>query len=123
MTGAAKLSLASFAALQVGDLQPWMDESFLYNIFVATNQLVSVKLIRNRATGASEGAATSKVASGVSSAQCSQMQPLSCSNGRHGRSDEVAVVPQRRMNGWVGLFSFPLPSLPFRICLLGVPHP
>ncbi|PSC74511.1 polyadenylate-binding RBP47B isoform A [Micractinium conductrix] len=32
-----------------------MDESFLYNIFVATNQLVSVKLIRNRATGASEG--------------------------------------------------------------------
>ena len=33
-----------------------MDESFLYNIFVGTNQLVSVKLIRNRATGASEGA-------------------------------------------------------------------
>lgn len=23
---------------QVGDLQPWMDESFLYNIFVGTNQ-------------------------------------------------------------------------------------
>ena len=44
------------ACLQVGDLQPWMDESFLYNIFVGTNQLVSVKLIRNRATGASEGA-------------------------------------------------------------------
>lgn len=41
---------------QVGDLQPWMDESFLYNIFVSTNQLVSVKLIRNRATGQSEGA-------------------------------------------------------------------
>ena len=33
-----------------------MDESFLYNIFVSTNQLVSVKLIRNRATGQSEGA-------------------------------------------------------------------
>ncbi len=93
--------------VQVGDLQPWMDESFLYNIFVGTNQarwqavmnmtcvrirlswvpwpflfqlqvvwrflsegsahlsaktlyaalqLVSVKLIRNRATGQSEGA-------------------------------------------------------------------
>lgn len=33
-----------------------MDESFLYNIFVSTQQLVSVKLIRNRATGQSEGA-------------------------------------------------------------------
>lgn len=42
-------------SLWVGDLQPWMDESFLYNIFVSTNQLVSVKLIRNRATGQSEG--------------------------------------------------------------------
>lgn len=42
-------------SLWVGDLQPWMDESFLYNIFVGTNQLVSVKLIRNRATGQSEG--------------------------------------------------------------------
>lgn len=42
-------------SLWVGDLQPWMDESFLYNIFVSTNQLVSVKLIRNRATGSSEG--------------------------------------------------------------------
>ena len=48
---------ASLVHHQVGDLQPWMDESFLYNIFVGTNQLVSVKLIRNRATGASEGAA------------------------------------------------------------------
>lgn len=42
-------------SLWVGDLPPWADESFLYNIFVSTNQLVSVKLIRNRATGASEG--------------------------------------------------------------------
>lgn len=48
--------LPCFLLLQVGDLQPWMDESFLYNIFVSTNQLVSVKLIRNRATGQSEGA-------------------------------------------------------------------
>ncbi|KAL4854055.1 Polyadenylate-binding protein RBP45 [Chlorella vulgaris] len=46
---------AASHSLWVGDLAPWMDESFLYNIFVSTNQLVSVKLIRNRATGASEG--------------------------------------------------------------------
>ena len=40
-------------SLWIGDLAPWMDEAFLFNLFVGTNQLVSVKLIRNRATGAS----------------------------------------------------------------------
>lgn len=42
-------------SLWLGDLAPWIDEGFLYNIFVATSQLVSVKLIRNRTTGVSEG--------------------------------------------------------------------
>ena len=42
-------------SLWLGDLAAWIDEAFLYNVFVGTNQLVSVKLIRNRATGASEG--------------------------------------------------------------------
>ncbi|GAB4813815.1 hypothetical protein N2152v2_000861 [Parachlorella kessleri] len=42
-------------SLWLGDLAPWMDEAFLFNLFVGTGQLVSVKLIRNRATGASEG--------------------------------------------------------------------
>lgn len=42
-------------SLWIGDLAPWIDEGFLFNQFVGTNQLVSVKLIRNRATGASEG--------------------------------------------------------------------
>lgn len=42
-------------SLWLGDLAPWIDENFLVGLFVGTNQLVSVKLIRNRATGSSEG--------------------------------------------------------------------
>lgn len=42
-------------SLWLGDLPQWIDEAFLLGIFAGTNQLVSVKLIRNRATGASEG--------------------------------------------------------------------
>jgi RNA recognition motif-containing protein len=42
-------------SLWLGDLPPWVDEGFLLGIFAGTNQLVSVKLIRNRSTGASEG--------------------------------------------------------------------
>lgn len=41
--------------LWIGDLAPWMDEEFLHSIFGLTNQLVSVKVIRNKTTGASEG--------------------------------------------------------------------
>jgi RNA recognition motif-containing protein len=41
--------------LWIGDLAPWMDEAFLYSLFSPTNQLLSVKLIRNKATGMSEG--------------------------------------------------------------------
>jgi len=41
--------------LWIGDLAPWMDEAFLYSLFSPTNQLLSVKLIRNKTTGLSEG--------------------------------------------------------------------
>ena len=34
-------------SLWLGDLAPWMDEAFLFNLFVGTGQLVSVKLIRS----------------------------------------------------------------------------
>lgn len=40
---------------RVGDLPGYVDEGLLYSVFFATGQLVSVKLIRNRATGLSEG--------------------------------------------------------------------
>lgn len=42
-------------SLWLGDLAPWMDENFLFGLFAGTNQLLSVKLIRNRTTGLSEG--------------------------------------------------------------------
>lgn len=38
-------------SLWLGDLPHWVDESHLFNIFVVTGQLVSVKLIRNRSWG------------------------------------------------------------------------
>ncbi|XP_042378389.1 polyadenylate-binding protein RBP45-like isoform X1 [Zingiber officinale] len=41
--------------LWIGDLQYWMDESYIYSCFVHTGEVVSVKLIRNKQTGQSEG--------------------------------------------------------------------
>lgn len=46
---------ASQRTLWMGDLAPWMDEAFLYSCFVATGQLASVKVIRNRDTRLPEG--------------------------------------------------------------------
>ncbi|KAH7285022.1 hypothetical protein KP509_33G008000 [Ceratopteris richardii] len=42
-------------SLWVGDLLFWMDESYLYNCFVHTGEVSSVKVIRNKVTSASEG--------------------------------------------------------------------
>ena len=42
-------------SLWLGDLPTWVDEAFLVNVFAPTQQLTSVKLIRNRMTGVSEG--------------------------------------------------------------------
>ncbi|KAJ7549447.1 hypothetical protein O6H91_07G053300 [Diphasiastrum complanatum] len=41
--------------LWVGDLQYWMDESYLHNCFAHTGEVFSVKIIRNKQTGYSEG--------------------------------------------------------------------
>lgn len=41
--------------LWVGDLQFWMDESYIYSCFVHTGEVASVKVIRNKVTSASEG--------------------------------------------------------------------
>ncbi|KAJ7551474.1 hypothetical protein O6H91_06G016800 [Diphasiastrum complanatum] len=42
-------------SLWVGDLQYWMDESYLLNCFGYTGEVASVKVIRNKQTGHSEG--------------------------------------------------------------------
>ncbi|CAI5509951.1 unnamed protein product [Closterium sp. Naga37s-1] len=41
--------------LWVGDLQYWMDETYLWNAFASTGQVANAKIIRNRATGQPEG--------------------------------------------------------------------
>ncbi|EXB88421.1 Polyadenylate-binding protein RBP45B [Morus notabilis] len=41
--------------LWIGDLQYWMEENYLYSCFVHTGEVVSVKVIRNKQTGQSEG--------------------------------------------------------------------
>lgn len=41
--------------LWVGDLQFWMEESYLQNCFAHTGEVMSVKIIRNKQTMASEG--------------------------------------------------------------------
>ncbi|CAN6452283.1 unnamed protein product [Victoria cruziana] len=41
--------------LWVGDLQYWMDEGYLHGCFAHTGEVVSVKIIRNKQTGQSEG--------------------------------------------------------------------
>nr|XP_010923889.2 polyadenylate-binding protein RBP45 [Elaeis guineensis] len=41
--------------LWIGDLQYWMDENYLYGCFVQSGEVLSVKIIRNKQTGQSEG--------------------------------------------------------------------
>ncbi|KAM7479207.1 hypothetical protein LguiA_027420 [Lonicera macranthoides] len=41
-------------SIWIGDLQHWMDESYLQSCFAHTGEVISVKLIRNKQTGQSE---------------------------------------------------------------------
>lgn len=38
----------------IGDLQPWMDETYLQSCFAQASEVISVKVIRNKQTGQSE---------------------------------------------------------------------
>ncbi|XP_002280601.1 polyadenylate-binding protein RBP45 isoform X2 [Vitis vinifera] len=42
-------------SLWIGDLQPWMEENYLWGCFSQTGEVVSVKVIRNKQTGQCEG--------------------------------------------------------------------
>ncbi|PKA56115.1 Polyadenylate-binding protein RBP47 [Apostasia shenzhenica] len=42
-------------AIWVGDLKNWMDENYLHKCFRHTGEVVSIKVIRNKQTGKSEG--------------------------------------------------------------------
>lgn len=39
----------------MGDLAYWMDENFIFSLFLPTGALQTVKIIRNKASNASEG--------------------------------------------------------------------
>ncbi|XP_077213019.1 polyadenylate-binding protein RBP47-like [Tasmannia lanceolata] len=39
----------------IGDLHYWMDENYLHNCFAHTGEVISIKVIRNKQTGQSEG--------------------------------------------------------------------
>ncbi|KAL1206492.1 Polyadenylate-binding protein RBP45A [Cardamine amara subsp. amara] len=42
-------------SLWIGDLQPWMDENYIMNIFGQSGEALSAKVIRNKLSGQSEG--------------------------------------------------------------------
>lgn len=42
-------------ALWIGDVESWMDENFIYSLFVHTRELVNVKIIRDKYSGQSSG--------------------------------------------------------------------
>ncbi|KAM0032748.1 putative RNA recognition motif domain, nucleotide-binding alpha-beta plait domain superfamily [Helianthus debilis subsp. tardiflorus] len=42
-------------AIWIGDLHNWMDEDYLRNCFASTGEVASIKVIRNKQTGFSEG--------------------------------------------------------------------
>ncbi|OMO78003.1 hypothetical protein COLO4_24888 [Corchorus olitorius] len=48
-------SLEEVRTLWIGDLQFWVDESYLNSCFASTGELVSIKIIRNKLTGQPEG--------------------------------------------------------------------
>ncbi|XP_050216294.1 polyadenylate-binding protein RBP45C [Mercurialis annua] len=53
--GASQGSENDIKSLWIGDLQPWMDENYIFNIFAATGEIASAKVIRNKQTGLPEG--------------------------------------------------------------------
>ncbi|XP_043691134.1 polyadenylate-binding protein RBP47B'-like [Telopea speciosissima] len=48
-------SVEEIRTLWIGDLQLWIDESYLHNCFTHTGEVLSIKIIRNKITGQPEG--------------------------------------------------------------------
>ncbi|WRX28262.1 RNA recognition motif domain - like 10 [Theobroma cacao] len=54
-TGSAAAGSSEIRSLWIGDLQQWMDENYLINIFAHTGEVASAKVIRNKQTALPEG--------------------------------------------------------------------
>ncbi|PKA49846.1 Polyadenylate-binding protein RBP47B' [Apostasia shenzhenica] len=48
-------SIEDIRTLWIGDLQYWVDDSYLHSCFAHTGEVVSIKIIRNKITGLPEG--------------------------------------------------------------------
>ncbi|KAH7434497.1 hypothetical protein KP509_06G020000 [Ceratopteris richardii] len=48
-------TLEEVRTLWIGDLKYWMEENYIHSCFAHTNEVVSVKIIRNKLTGLPEG--------------------------------------------------------------------
>uniref|UniRef100_A0A1D1Z3B4 Polyadenylate-binding protein RBP45 n=1 Tax=Anthurium amnicola TaxID=1678845 RepID=A0A1D1Z3B4_9ARAE len=48
-------SAEEIRSLWIGDLQYWMDETYLHSCFSSSGEVISLKVIRNKQTGQSEG--------------------------------------------------------------------
>eukprot|EP00210_Caulerpa_lentillifera_P009507 g9066.t2 len=46
---------ATIKSLYIGDLQDWMDENYIFGLLSSSGEIVNVKIIRNKITGASDG--------------------------------------------------------------------
>lgn len=53
--GGAQQSSDEIRSLWIGDLQYWMDETYVTNCFYNTGEVATVKIIRNKQTGQPEG--------------------------------------------------------------------
>uniref|UniRef100_A0A1D1XVN0 Polyadenylate-binding protein RBP45 n=1 Tax=Anthurium amnicola TaxID=1678845 RepID=A0A1D1XVN0_9ARAE len=53
----AQLSVSAdeIRSLWIGDMQYWMDDTYLHSCFASSGEVVSIKVIRNKLTGQSEG--------------------------------------------------------------------
>ncbi|KAJ6812934.1 uncharacterized protein M6B38_146360 [Iris pallida] len=53
--GYQSVSVEEIRTLWIGDLQYWVDESYLHGCFAHTGEVISIKIIRNKITGQPEG--------------------------------------------------------------------
>jgi RNA recognition motif-containing protein len=49
------MSNADTRSLWVGDIEAWMDEKYVTELFSKTGQVVSVKIIKDKSTGSPSG--------------------------------------------------------------------
>ena len=55
ITNCYKAGMADTTTLRMGELEPWMDETFIKNVFsTVSGETVNVKVIRDRASGYAE---------------------------------------------------------------------